>query len=76
MTKAHEGDTVKVHYTVKDGDDQIFETSKGGTPLKFEIGSRSVKSRVEKEVQGMQIGDKKSFSVPPEERDTAKDKRI
>jgi peptidylprolyl isomerase len=67
MKKADNGDTVKVHYTVKAGDNQVFETSRGSSSLKFEIGSRDVKSRLEKAVQGMQVGDKKTFSVPPEE---------
>jgi hypothetical protein len=33
----------------------------------FEIGSGMVISCLDKEVQGMRIGDKKKFSVPPEE---------
>ena len=67
MKKARNHDTVKVHYTVKDSGDQVFESSKGSSPLKFEIGSRSVLARLEDEVIGMQIGDKKKFTVPPEE---------
>lgn len=67
MKKASIGDEVKVHYTVKDSNDQIFETSRGGSPLKFEIGSKSVMTCLDKEVQGMRVGDKKAFTVPPEE---------
>lgn len=67
MKKASKSDTVKVHYTVKGGDDQIFETSKESSPLKFEIGSGSVLSRLNEEVKGMEVGDKKTFTVPPEE---------
>lgn len=67
MKKARETDTVKIHYTVKYADDQVFESSRDGSPLKFEIGSKSVLPRLEKEVIGMQVGDKKTFTVPPEE---------
>jgi FKBP-type peptidyl-prolyl cis-trans isomerase 2 len=67
MKKAGDHDTVKIHYTLRGGDDRVFETSRGNSPLKFEIGSRSVMARLENEVLGMQIGDKKSFMVPPEE---------
>jgi len=45
----------------------MFETSRGTSPLIFEIGSRSVLSRLDEEIQGMQVGDKKTFTVPPEE---------
>jgi peptidylprolyl isomerase len=67
MKKANDGDNVKVHYTVKDSDNQLFETSRGSSPLKFEIGSGSVLSCLDKRVRGMQVGDKKTFTVPPEE---------
>jgi FKBP-type peptidyl-prolyl cis-trans isomerase 2 len=67
MKKASNGDKVTVHYTVKISDDQIYETSKGRAPLQFEIGSSSVMSRLNEELQGMQVGDKKTFRVPPEE---------
>lgn len=67
MKKASNSDTVKVHYTVKSDDDQIFETSKGRSPLEFEIGSGSVMRRIDEAVLGMQVGDKKAFIVSPEE---------
>lgn len=67
MEKARNHSTVKIHYSVKYNDDQVFETSRGGSPLQFEIGSRSVLARLENEVLGMQVGDKKTFTVPPEE---------
>ncbi|MGD8613609.1 MAG: peptidylprolyl isomerase [Desulfobacterales bacterium] len=68
MKKAGETDTVKIHYSVKYDDDQVFETSRGGSPLQFEIGSGSVLPRLEKEVIGMNVGDKKAFTLSPEER--------
>jgi len=67
METADTGNTVIVHYSVKDTDDQIFETSRGSSPFKFEIGSKSVMPRLDQEVRGMKVGDKKTFSVPPEE---------
>jgi peptidylprolyl isomerase len=67
MKKASNGDMVKIHYTLKSNDNQMFETSRGSSPLIFEIGSRSVLSCLDEEIQGMQVGDKKTFTVPPEE---------
>jgi peptidylprolyl isomerase len=67
MKKASNGDMVKVHYTMKSSDNQMFETSRGSSPLIFEIGSRRVLSCLDEELQGMRVGDKKTFTVPPEE---------
>ena len=67
MKEAGNSDRVKIHYTVKSEDDQIFETSRESSPLEFEVGSASVISCLDKEVLGMQVGDKKTFTVPPEE---------
>lgn len=63
MKKASNGDMVKIHFTIKRGDNQMFETSRGSSPLIFEIGSRSVLSCLDEELQDMQVGDKKTLTV-------------
>jgi peptidylprolyl isomerase len=67
MKKASNGDTVTIHYTVKISDGQIYETSRGNSPFKFEIGSSSVMPRLDEELMGMLVGEKKTIIVPPEE---------
>jgi peptidylprolyl isomerase len=67
MKKASNGDMVTVHYTAKISGGQIYETSRGNSPFKFEIGSSSIMPRLDEELQGMQVGEKKTIIVPPEE---------
>ena len=67
MSLAKNGDTVTVHFTGKLEDGKVFDTSKGGKPLEFTIGSGTMMPGLEKGVLGMQVGDKKTFAVKPEE---------
>ena len=67
MSKAKDGDTVKVHYTGKLEDGTIFDSSKEGEPLEITIGAENVIPGFEKGVLGMERGDSKTITVPPEE---------
>ena len=67
MSKAENGNTVRVHYIGKTADDTVFGTSKPDEPLEFEIGSGVVLSALEKCVIGMEEGEKRTITVPPEE---------
>lgn len=67
MSQAKEGDTVKVHYTGKLDDGMVFDTSKNRDPLEFKIGSGQIIPGFEKEVIGMEEGETKSISIPPED---------
>lgn len=60
------GDKVKVHYTGMFENGQTFDTSKNREPLEFEVGSGQVISGFEEGLLGMEIGDKKTFTVPYE----------
>lgn len=42
MAQAETGNTVKVHYTGKLGDDVLFQTSVGRKPLQFTIGQEQL----------------------------------
>jgi peptidylprolyl isomerase len=57
MTKAKNGDTVQVHYTGKLDSGEIFDTSHGGDPLSFELGTRQVIPGFEAAIVGMSVGD-------------------
>ena len=67
MAQAKEGDTVKVHYTGKLGDGEIFDTSQDGDPLEFKIGEGQVIPGFEQGVLGMNEGESKTVEIPSDE---------
>jgi FKBP-type peptidyl-prolyl cis-trans isomerase 2 len=67
MAKAKIGDTVKVHYTGKLDDGTVFDTSEGTQPLVFKIGEGRIIPGFENGVLGMEEGESREISVPPEE---------
>lgn len=67
MTEAQQGNTVSVHYTGKLNDDTVFDSSRGGDPLSFEVGSGQIIPGFEKGVVGMSPGDTKTVEVSAEE---------
>ena len=67
MSQTKDGDKVKVHYTVRLEDGNAVFTSKEREPAEFQIGSEGFLPRIEKGVIGMEIGETKTFEIPPEE---------
>jgi peptidylprolyl isomerase len=67
MSQAKAGDTVRVHYTGKLDDGTQFDSSAGGAPLKFALGSGQVIAGIDKAVEGMAVGESKSVRIPAEE---------
>jgi peptidylprolyl isomerase len=67
MVQAKEGDTVKVHYTGKLEDGTVFDTSEERTPLEFTIGSGQIIRGFEQAVVGMEPGEAKTATIPPED---------
>lgn len=67
MVQAKPGDTVKIHFTGKMQDDTVVESSKDRGPLEFKIGEGNVISGLEQGIIGMQIGDKKTLTISPED---------
>lgn len=63
---AQQGDTVKVHYRGRLDDGFEFDTSIGGEPLVFKIGSGEVIQGFEDAATGMSVGELKTFTVAPE----------
>ena len=61
------GDKVKVHYTGRLENGEVFDTSKEGEPLEFIAGSEEIIPGVSNAVIGMKIGDKATVTVTPEE---------
>jgi len=61
------GDTVKIHYTAKLKDGNVFESSREHVPFQFTVGEGSVIPGLEKAVIGMKVGETKTVEIPPEE---------
>ena len=64
MTTAQNGNRVRVHYTGRLDDGEVFDSSEGGTPLAFTIGSGQVIPGFETGVMGMAVGDTKTVRIP------------
>lgn len=67
MTKVKENDRVKVHYTGKLKDGQVFDSSLQREPLEFELGKGQIIPGFENAVIGMEIGDKKEITLLPDD---------
>ena len=72
MSKVKEGDTVKVHYTGKLENGDVFDSSREREPFEFTVGDKDVIPGFEKGVVGMGVGDSKTIEIPPEEAYGAK----
>ncbi len=67
MSKVKDGDTVKVHYTGKLENGDVFDSSREKEPFEFTVGDKAVIPGFEKGVLGMEVGDSKTIEIPPEE---------
>ncbi len=66
MSEAKRGDNVKVHYTGKLADGTVFDSSDGGEPLAFAVGSGQVIQGFDEAIIGMKVGDSKDVVIPVE----------
>ena len=67
MPEVKQGDTVKVHYHGKLTDGTTFDSSEGRQPLEFEVGSGMVIKGFDEGVKGMNVGDKRTISIPADD---------
>jgi len=67
LPEVKDGDKVTIHYrgTFESGEE--FDSSFGREPLSFVAGSEELIPGMSKAVVGMQVGDKKTVTIPPEE---------
>lgn len=65
--EATSGDRVTVHFTGKLEDGTVFDTSREGDPLEFEIGADEVIGGFERAVEGMEVGESRETDLQPEE---------
>jgi peptidylprolyl isomerase len=61
------GDTVKVHYKGTLSDGSQFDSSEGRAPLEFKVGEHAVIQGFENAVNGMEIRQTKTVTIPAEE---------
>lgn len=64
LTTAQNGSRVRVHYTGRLDDGEVFDSSEGGTPLSFTIGDGQVIPGFENGVIGMATGDTRTVHIP------------
>jgi len=67
MNQVKENNTIKVNYTGKLPDGQIFDSSEGKEPLEFTLGEGQLIPGFEKGVIDMKINEKKTITVAKEE---------
>ncbi len=66
MKISENGDTVKVHYTGKLKEGDVFDSSEGRDPLEFQLGSGMVIEGFNDGLVGMKEGESKSIEIPVE----------
>ena len=64
LATVQQGDRVRVHYTGRLDDGEVFDSSEGGTPLAFTVGSGQVIPGFDQGVLGMSPGDAKTVHIP------------
>jgi peptidylprolyl isomerase len=66
MTKAKNGDNVKVHYKGKLTTGEQFDSSEGREPLAFTVGAGQMIKGFDEAIPGMVVGEKKTINIAPE----------
>jgi FKBP-type peptidyl-prolyl cis-trans isomerase 2 len=62
------GDRVRVHYTGRLEDGQVFDSSReGGDPLEFTVGAGEVIPGFDDAVRGMSVGDTRTVEIESED---------
>lgn len=64
MSQVKENDTVKLHYTGKLENGQIFDSSLQREPLEFTLGQGQLIPGFEKGVIDMKVNEKKTINIP------------
>lgn len=74
MTQAAKaGDKLSIHYTGRLEDGTVFDASEGRGPLEFTLGSGEIIPGLDQGVAGMEIGETRQVTVPPENAYGARD---
>ncbi len=67
MSQVKENDTVKVHYTGKLSNGQVFDSSQDREPLEVTLGQGMLIPGFEKGIIAMELNEKKTINIPSTE---------
>ena len=67
MSEATNGDRVKVNYTGKLQDGKVIGSTENNQPVEFTIGSGQIMPGIEKGIMGMEVGERKTITIPPQD---------
>ena len=67
MSQVKENNTVKVNYTGKLSDGQVFDSSEGKEPLEFTLGKGQLIPGFEKGLIDMKVNEKKTITIAKDE---------
>jgi len=67
MSQAKNGDTVKVHFTGRLENGEVFVKSEEDQPVDLTLGTGELIPGVERAIVGMEVEEKKTIAVPPEQ---------
>lgn len=67
MSQVQGNETVKLHYTGKLNDGQVFDTSAEREPLEVKLGQGQLIPGFEKGLVAMKVNEKKTITIPKEE---------
>lgn len=67
MSQVKNNDTVRVHYTGKLADGQVFDSSLEREPIEFTVGQGQLIPGFEKGLLDMEVNEKKTINIPAEE---------
>ena len=67
MSQVKSGDKIKVHYTGKLEDGEVFDSSREREPLEFTVGAGNVIPGFDTGVIGMAAGDQKTVTIEAEQ---------
>ena len=62
----YKGDKIKILYVAKKEDGSIVDYTPKDKPIEFTVGNKEILSGVDIAVEGMYVGEKKSFEIMPE----------
>jgi len=65
--KIQDGSQVSIQYTLLDEKGKQIESNKGGDPFKYTHGKGDIIPGLENGLKGMQVGEKKTIEVKPED---------
>ncbi len=67
MSQVKENDTIKLHYTGKLTDGQVFDSSVDREPIEFTVGEGKIIPGLEKGVIDMKVNEKKTIEIAKDE---------